>query len=85
MNKKAMELPLNIVIMLIIGVVIFGLGLGLFSKIAGSSEDQIDDLGERIKLGIASLECDGEDWICIPKSIIEAGESKTFNFYVSNL
>ncbi len=31
MNKKAMEMSINLVVTLIIGIIIFGLGMGLFS------------------------------------------------------
>lgn len=83
-SKKGMELSINIIVMLILGLVIFGLGMGLFAKIAGSSEDQVGELENKIKTGIASLECDGEDWICVPKISINNGKSQSFLLYIAN-
>lgn len=83
-QTKAQGLPINLVVTLIIGIVIFGLGFGLFSKISSSGQDQIDDLSNKVKTGITSLECDGEDWICAPSYKLKNGDSQTFNIYVSN-
>lgn len=83
-NKKAMEIGINMVVMVIIGIVIFGLGMGLFGKIAGSSEDQVADLRGQIKSNIASLECDGENWICAPSYKLNSGDSGNFNIFVAN-
>ena len=83
-KKKAMGLPINIVVMLIIGIIIFGLGFGLFSKIWASGNDEINKLNEQVKLGITSLECDGEEWICAPSYEIKNGEGGTFSLYVAN-
>jgi len=83
-NKKSMELPINIVVTLIIGIIIFGLGMGLFSKFSKSGDDTIEELTNNIKNDIASLECDGTDWICSPVYNIKDGEEKDFNIYFSN-
>jgi len=83
-NKKSMELPINLVVTLIIGIVIFGLGMGLFSRFSGAGDETIDDLTDRIKNDIASLECDGTDWICSPAYDIGDGEQKDFTIYFSN-
>jgi hypothetical protein len=58
--------------------------MGLFSKVSSSGEDQINELSNKIKTGITSLECDGEEWICSPSYKIKNGNSQTFNLYVSN-
>jgi len=82
--KKAQGLPVNIIVMLIIGIIIFGLGMGLFSKISGAGEDEIERLNQQVKLGITSLECDGEHWICSPAYDLPNGDSATFSLYVAN-
>lgn len=84
LNKKAMEMSVNLIVTLIIGLVIFGLGMGLFSKISGSGDKQISDLNNQIKNNIASLECDGGEVICSPSYKMKNGDSKTFQLYISN-
>ena len=85
MNKKAIELALNTVIMLIIGLVLFGLGISLFSQIAGSGNDQIDQMRVEVIDSLAGLECNSQEWLCIPSTKIEQGESKTISVYITNL
>ena len=46
-SKKASKNTINIVVMLIIGLVIFSLGLGLFSQIAEGSNEELADLSDR--------------------------------------
>lgn len=84
MNRKAVSLPINIVVMMIIGIIIFSLGLSLFFQISGDAENTIEDLNGEIKMGISRLECDGEDWVCSPSYEIRNGERETFLIYVSN-
>ncbi len=84
MNKKAMEMSINLVVTLIIGIIIFGLGMGLFSKISSSGDDQINDLNSKIKNNIASLECDGDEIICSPSFKMRNGDEKTFELFISN-
>ncbi len=84
-NKKAFELPISTVIMLIIGITIFGLGIGLFAKISGEGTDVIEDLNNGIKNDLASLECSNDDsWICAPSVKMSVSDSKTFRIYVTN-
>lgn len=84
LNRKAMEIGINMVVMMIIGIVIFALGFGLFGKIAGSSEDQLEDLQSQIKNNIASLECEGDSWVCAPSYKMKMGERSQFNIVVAN-
>jgi len=83
-NKNAMGLPINIVVTMIIGLTIFGLGMGLFSKISGSAGDQVDDLQNQIKNDIAALECQGDEWICSPNNKMKNGGEETFQLYIAN-
>lgn len=83
-NKKAQGLPVNVVVMMIIGIIIFGIGMALFTQIYDSSDDQIEDWNNMIKNDINSLECPGDDWICIPNNKMNNGEKKTFQVYIAN-
>ena len=83
-SKKGVSLPINMVVMMIIGIIIFALGMSLFSKMMGSGNEQIDDLNNKIVNDIASLECPGDDWICSPSNVMKNGENKVFQIYVAN-
>ncbi len=83
-DKKAQGLPVNVVVMIIIGLIIFGIGMGLFAKLSSSGEDLTSDLESKIKNDISSLECDGEDWICFPTAKMKNGDKKTFEIFIAN-
>ncbi len=83
-NKKAMDLPINIVVMMIIGIILFALGMSIFTKMSKSGDDQIEELNNKIKNDISSLECPGDDWICSPSNKLKLGESKVFQVMVAN-
>lgn len=83
-SKKAQGLPVNVVVMLILGIILFGLGFALFTQVSSKGEESINDLSERIKTDIQSLECKGDDWICTPSYTMKNGESKTFEIFVAN-
>ena len=83
-NKVAAAIAVNTVVMMIIGLTIFGLGMGLFAKISGGAEDEIENLNNQIKSDIASLECDGDSWICVPSYKIKNGEEYTFEIFIAN-
>lgn len=84
LNKKAMELPLNIVIMMIIGLVLFGIGFSMFASFSSEGADTIDNLNSKIKNNIASLECQGDEWICAPSVRIRNGRNGDYNVFVAN-
>lgn len=83
-KKNAQGLPINMLVMLILGVIIFALGLGLFSKFNESGDEQLDKLQNKIRTGIASVECDDGDWICSPSYKIRNGQQETFLLYLVN-
>ncbi len=83
-KKKGEALPLNIVVMLILGIVLFGLGLGLFSKISSSGDKQVEDLVNQVNEDIKSLECTGDAFICSPTQKAKLGSISTSYIFVSN-
>lgn len=83
-EKKAQGLPINIVVTVIIAIIIFGLGLGLFSKFFGEGQTTVDDIIGKVETGISSLECDGDEWICSPTNKLKTGESNTFQVFIAN-
>lgn len=84
MNKKGFSLPLNVVVMLIIGIIIFSLGLSFFFQMYEASEDEIDSLNEDVRVGISSIECDGGDWICMPTFDLDSSERRTLFLNIAN-
>jgi hypothetical protein len=83
-TKLGQGLPVNIIVMLIIGLVIFGLGMGLFTKVFKSGDDQVEDLTGQIRENIAALECEGDEWICMPTSKVRNGKTQTFEAFIAN-
>jgi hypothetical protein len=83
-NKKAMAIAVNTVVMLIIGITIFGLGMGLFGTLSSGAGDEVDNLNKRIQSDIASLECDGDEWICVPSYKLKDGNQETFDMFIAN-
>lgn len=83
-NKKAMELSVNIVVMVIIGIVLFGLGMSLFGKLTGAGDEQIEDLSRQVKEDLGRLECQGDNWICAPTVSMKLGDKQNSYIYVVN-
>lgn len=65
LNKKAIELSLNFIVILIISIIIFGFGVGFISKLSSQANELMalstNDLDERI----GSLICEGSDRVCV--------------------
>ena len=83
-SKKAMELPVNVVVMTIIGLIIFAMGLALFAQISEEAENTSEGLQDKIRSDISSLECDRKDWVCAPSIRIKLGRSDTFEVFIAN-
>ena len=83
-NKKAMAIAVNTVVMLIIGITIFGLGMGLFGTLSEGAGSTVEDLNKRVQSDIASLECDGDEWVCVPSYKMKDGGEETFDMFIAN-
>ncbi len=83
-TKLGQGLPVNIIVMLIIGLVLFGLGMGLFTKVFKSGDDQVEDLANKVRDNIAALECEGDEWICFPTAKVRNGKTQTFEAFITN-
>ena len=83
-KKNAQGLPVNIVVMMIIGIIIFGIGFSMFSKFSDKGQEKISDLSNQIKADIANLECNSNEWICSPNNKMKSGETKTFQIFIAN-
>ncbi|MBI2656247.1 hypothetical protein HYX03_00730 [Candidatus Woesearchaeota archaeon] len=65
MDKRAIELSLNFIVILIISIVIFGFGIRFISKLSSQATElqelTISELDERI----GNLICEGSDRVCV--------------------
>src|SRR3989344_2721445 len=86
-NKRAMELSLNFIVILIISIIIFGFGVrfiyDLASKAAGIHELTASDLDERI----SQFVCEGSERVClnIGRKTLKRDEFAVFGVRVINI
>ena len=86
-NKKAIELSMNFIVILILSIVIFGFGIVFISKLSSQANElqelTISDLDERI----GELVCEGSDRVCIgiDRKIIKRKEFKVFGIKLLNI
>src|SRR3989338_10725537 len=86
-NKKAIELSLNFMVILIISIIIFGFGIRFISKLSSEAIDlteiTIDDLDERI----SDVVCEGSDRVCIGRErmTIRKKEVDIFGLKILNI
>ena len=84
-NKKSMALPINVIVMMIIGITLFSMGISLFSQFVGSSNDELDDLNNRIKNEVQNIECrDASGALCVPTITMSKNQKKVISVYITN-
>ena len=87
LNKKAIELSLNFLVIFIISIIIFGFGIRFISKLSSEAIDlteiTIDDLDERI----SDVVCQGSDRMCIgnERMTIRKKEVGVFGLKILNI
>ena len=64
-NKKAIELSLNFIIILIISIIIFGFGIRFISKLSSQATELQDLTIGELDDRIGNLVCEGSDRVCI--------------------
>ena len=84
-NKLAQGFPIQMVLMVILGIVLLGLGLGLFGKIFSQGEDFTGDLSNSLKSNIDSNYCQGEKALCAPTYVLRGKDSDIKYINVVNL
>ena len=82
--KKSQSLPIDLIVKIIIGLVIFGMGYFLFQKIFLSSEDKIGDIRGDVRENLESIGCDGTNSICVPTFDLRQGEVTNSKVVVTN-
>ena len=87
LNKKAIELSLNFIVIIIISIIIFGFGVRfiytLFSQANGLRDLTFDDLDKKI----GNLVCEGSERVCvgIDKKNIGKGKIDFFGVKILNI
>ena len=87
LNKKAIELSLNFMVILIISIVIFGFGIKFIQKLSSQATElqdiTIGELDERI----GNLVCEGSDRVCIgiDRIIIKRTKFDVFGLKIINI
>ncbi|MBI2653304.1 hypothetical protein HYX02_00685 [Candidatus Woesearchaeota archaeon] len=65
MNRKAIELSLNFIVILIISIVIFGFGVRFISRLSSQATELQEITTAELDERIGSLVCEGSDRVCI--------------------
>ncbi len=84
-SKSAQSFPIQIVLMVILGVVLLGMGLGLFGRIFLGGEDFTQDLSSSLKNNIDANYCQGEKTLCAPNIVLRGKDSDISALNVVNL
>ena len=87
MNKKAVELSINFVVMLIIAIVVFGMGIVLFTKFFQQAEDIKTNLDEQTRKELESkMMSSSEEVIVYPTSLtIRKGKADVIGVGILNI
>jgi len=87
LNKRAVELSINFLVIVIISIVVLGLGLNLLYKLYEGSVEIRDVSLEDIDKQIGALVCEGTESACIGKDTqtIKRGDLGIFGLKILNL
>jgi len=86
MNKKAIELSVNFIVIIIISMVVFGMGLFFANKLFKEAENIKQSLDESSERQIIALLDSGQRLVMpIDNKVVEKGESYVFGLGVLNI
>jgi len=85
LTNKAQGFPIQVVLMVILGVVLLGMGLGLFGRIFTGGEDFTQDLSVSLKNNLDENYCQGERTLCAPNIVLRGTDSDISYLNVVNL
>ena len=86
-GKKAIELSMNFIIVLIISIIIFGFGIRFIATLFSNANDlqkmTVEDIDDQVK----SLVCEGADRVCIgqDRKVIKRSSFDFFDIRVQNI
>lgn len=87
LNKKAIELSMNFIVILIISIIIFGFGIRFIAQLSSQATElqdlTISDLDSRI----ANLVCEGSDRVCVgaDRKTIQKSKFDVFGIKIVNI
>lgn len=85
LNKSGQGFPIQMVLMVILGVVLLGMGLALFGKVFNSGDDFTQELSASLKNNIDANYCQGEKTLCAPNIVLRGKDSDFSYLNVVNL
>ena len=75
-NKKAIELSVNMIVVLIISIVVFTLGIFFVKQIYSYATKTTNDVGEEFDASVQDLLCENREIVCIPKDSADLAQEK---------
>lgn len=65
LNKKAIELSLNFLVILVISIIIFSFGIRFISRLSSQATELQEITAKELDERIGSLVCEGSDRVCV--------------------
>ena len=86
-SKKAIELSLNFMVIIIISIIIFGFGIKFISDLSSSAKDITDITTNELDQRIGNLLCEGSDRVClgIDRKTIKRASFDVFGLKIINV
>ncbi|MDD3263666.1 MAG: hypothetical protein PHT94_02110 [Candidatus Nanoarchaeia archaeon] len=78
MNKKAIELSINFIVIMVISLIVFVLAIGILGMIRNSANDQILMSESQFKAEIEKMLTDTDDSFAIPFAVVELKSNKAY-------
>lgn len=75
MNNKGFQLSVNFLVVIIISLVLFGVGMALFTRVIGEGQDFQQDLDERTMSQLDALMDDGS-LVVVPRRMVEVNRGE---------
>ncbi len=85
MNKKAFELSINFIVLLILSIVIFGFGIKFVYELINRANNINDETWEQINSQLEDILCDSSERICIGTTTREIRPNKLGVFTIGIL
>ena len=85
MNKKAFQLSINFVVILIISITVFIFGISFLSKLFTGAEKISEDYYQKFDKQVEDLMCSGLERVCIPKDRVVVDRNNVAVFGVGIL
>ena len=87
LNKKAVELSLNFIVILIISIIIFGFGVKFISDLSSQAVEITDMTISELDERIGDIICEGSERVCvgIDRKTIKRKESSIFGLKIINI